>query len=450
MLRIRRGLDIPIAGAPRLLIDTGKPVHSVAVIGFDYHGLKPTMAVQVGDRVKKGQPLFSDKKNPGVQVTAPAAGTVSAINRGERRVLQSVVIEVGDESVPDSAVQFGHCTPAELATLPPERIRETLQASGLWTALRTRPFSKVPAVDATPAHIFVTAIDTRPLAATPFPIIQVQADDFRHGLAVLSRLAHVYLCRAPGTELPGEELPDVTAEIFEGPHPAGLAGTHIHFLYPVDATRTVWTIDYQDVIAIGRLFTTGELYTDRIVALGGPVVKNPRLIRTRLGADLHELTAGELEDGDNRVISGSVLGGRTARGACAYLGRYDLQVSCLAEGHDRPLLHFLRLGRRKHSATRAFLSALFGGPGLLKLDTSTQGSPRAMVPVGSYEAVMPMDLLPTQLLRYLIIGDTEMAQQLGCLELDEEDLALCSYVCPGKYEYGPILRDNLTRIEKEG
>ena len=260
----------------------------------------------------------------------------------------------------------------------------------------------------------------------------------------------MYLCRAPGTELPGEELPDVTAEIFEGPHPAGLAGTHIHFLYPVDATRTVWTIDYQDVIAIGRLFTTGELYTDRIVALGGPVVKNPRLIRTRLGADLNELTAGELEDGDNRVISGSVLGGRTARGACAYLGRYDLQVSCLAEGHDRPLLHFLHLGRRKHSATRAFLSALFGGPGLLKLDTSTQGSPRAMVPVGSYEAVMPMDLLPTQLLRYLIIGDTEMAQQLGCLELDEEDLALCSYVCPGKYEYGPILRDNLTRIEKEG
>lgn len=449
MVRIKRGLDLPIAGAPEQRIDDGKPVHSVAVIGFDYHGLKPTMAVQVGDRVRKGQPLFSDKKNPGVRITAPAGGTVSAIHRGERRVLQSVVIDV-DESAADSAIDFGHCSPSQLPSLAPEKVRETLQASGLWTALRTRPFSKVPAVDATPAHIFVTAIDTHPLSANPVPIIQAQAEAFRDGLTVLTRLAPVFLCRAPGAALPGEDVAGVTTETFEGPHPAGLAGTHIHFLYPVDSTRTVWTINYQDVIAIGRLFTTGELYTDRIVALGGPVVKRPRLIRTRLGADLDALTAGELEDGDNRVISGSVLGGRTSRGACAYLSRYDLQVSCLAEGHDRPLLHFLHLGRRKHSVTRAFLSSLFGGPGILKLDTSTQGSARAMVPVGSYEKVMPMDLLPTQLLRYLIIGDTEMAQQLGCLELDEEDLALCSYVCPGKYEYGPILRDNLTRIEKEG
>jgi len=314
---------------------------------------------------------------------------------------------------------------------------------------RTRPFSKIPAVDATPAHIFVTAIDTHPLAANPVPIIAERADDFRHGLAVLTRLAPVFLCRAPGSALPGEDVKGVTTETFEGPHPAGLAGTHIHFLYPVDATRTVWTVNYQDVIAIGHLFTTGELDTTRVIALGGPVVKKPRLLRTRLGASLDELVANELEPGENRVVSGSLLGGRTARGACAFLGRYDLQVSCLREGTDRQMFHFLRPGFDKHSVSGAFVWKLFGRKPLA-MTTTTNGSPRAMVPTGTYEAVMPLDILPTQLLRSLIVGDTEMAQKLGCLELDEEDLALCTYACAGKYEYGPILRDNLTRIEKEG
>ncbi|MNY14628.1 Na(+)-translocating NADH-quinone reductase subunit A [compost metagenome] len=211
----------------------------------------------------------------------------------------------------------------------------------------------------------------------------------------------------------------------------------------------MWTINYQDVIAVGKLFTSGQLWTERVVALAGPVVDKPRLLRTRLGASLQELTAGELQAGHNRLISGSVFGGRTARGACAYLGRYHLQVSCLREGNDREMLHYLRAGVNKHSVLNVFVSKLMGGK-LFPFTTTTNGSPRAMVPVGNYEEVMPLDILATQLLRSLIVGDTEMAQKLGCLELDEEDLALCSYVCAGKYEYGPILRDNLTRIEKEG
>lgn len=176
----------------------------------------------------------------------------------------------------------------------------------------------------------------------------------------------------------------------------------------------------------------------------------PRLVRTRLGANLDELTAGELKPGKQvRVISGSVFGGRASRGACAYLGRYHLQVSCLEEGTEREMLHYLRPGVDKHSVLPLYVSKLSAGK-LFDFTTSTNGSPRAMVPIGNYEEVMPLDVLPTQLLRALIVGDTEMAQKLGCLELDEEDLALCSYVCAGKYEYGPILRDNLARIEKEG
>jgi len=445
MIRIKRGLDLPIVGEPEQRIEAARPVRSVAVIGFDYHGMKPTMSVQVGDQVKLGQVLFSDKKNPGVLYTAPGAGTVSAIHRGAQRVLQSVVIDLdGDEEE-----VFAQYPLDQLESLSGDQVRENLLRSGLWTALRSRPFSRVPAVDATPSSIFVTAIDTHPLSANPLMVITERAAAFENGLKVLGNLAKVYLCKGDRVALPGEQLAKVQAEAFAGPHPAGLAGTHIHFLDPVNAAKSVWTINYQDVIAIGKLFTSGRLSVERIVALGGPVVERPRLLRTRLGASLDELTAGELQPGYNRVVSGSLLGGRTAHGAFAYLGRYHLQVSCLKEGNERELMHYLRAGTEKHSLLNVFVSRLADDK-RFAFSTSTNGSPRAMVPVGNYEAVMPLDILPTQLLRSLIVGDTEMAQKLGALELDEEDLALCSYVCAGKYEYGPILRDNLTRIEKEG
>ncbi|WP_422909024.1 Na(+)-translocating NADH-quinone reductase subunit A [Pseudomonas sp. MAC6] len=445
MIKIKHGLDLPITGAPVQRIEAARPVRSVAVIGFDYHGMKPTMAVQVGDRVKLGQVLFSDKKAPGVQYTAPAAGVVSAIHRGEKRVLQSVVIDVeGDEQV-----TFEAFAAAQLASIGAPKVREVLLQSGLWTALRARPFSKVPTADAQPSSIFVTAMDTHPLAADPTVVIAEYAADFESGLQVLGNLSKVFLCKADGSNLPGEQLSHVQTQAFAGPHPAGLAGTHIHFLDPVSANKSVWSLNYQDVIAIGKLFTTGQLWTERVVALAGPVVEQPRLLRTRLGASLSELTAGQLQPGTHRVISGSVLGGRTAQGAFAFLGRYHLQVSCLTEGNERELMHYLRAGVNKHSVMNIFVSKLNAAK-KFAFSTTTNGSPRAMVPVGNYEAVMPLDILPTQLLRYLIVGDTEMAQKLGCLELDEEDLALCTYVCAGKYEYGPILRDNLARIEKEG
>ncbi|MDR2689897.1 MAG: Na(+)-translocating NADH-quinone reductase subunit A, partial [Azoarcus sp.] len=390
MIRIKRGLDLPITGAPAQRIEAGRPVKHVALIGFDYHGMKPTVAVQVGDRVKLGQALFSDKKTPGVHFTSPGAGTVSAIHRGEKRVFQSVVIELdGDE-----AVSFAQYTDAELAALDAARLRDILQQSGLWTALRTRPFSKTPAVDATPAAIFVTAIDTHPLAADPAVVIAEYADDFLRGVKILSRLTNtVFLCVAEKSQIPGEGvLPKTRFERFAGPHPAGLPGTHIHFLDPVSAHKTVWHIGYQDVIAIGKLFATGRLWVERVVSLAGPVVRNPRLVRTRLGASLDELTAGELLPGENRVISGSVFGGRAASGDFAFLGRYHAQVSCLKEGREREMLHFLRAGADKHSVLNLFASAL-SRKKKFPFTTTTNGSPRAIVPVENYEAVMPLDIL---------------------------------------------------------
>ncbi len=450
MINIKRGLNLPISGAPVQSVEMAAPARSVALIGFDYHGMRPSMSVEVGDRVKLGQELFSDRKNPGVSYTAPGAGVVSAIHRGERRVLQSVVIDLEGEDGADAALEFARYDDSELEVLDAAAVRANLLASGLWTALRTRPYSKVPAVDAMPSSIFVTAIDTHPLAADPAPLIREYGDDFARGLKVLARIARVVVCHGADLELPFGGLPGVLSEVFSGPHPAGLAGTHIHFLDPVGVSKSVWYLNYQDAIAIGKLFASGRLWVERTVALGGPMVERPRLLRTRLGANLDELCAGQLLPGRQvRVISGSVFGGRTARGACAFLGRYHLQVSCLEEGIERELLHYLRPGVNKHSVMNLYISRLNPSK-RFNFTTSTNGSPRAMVPIGNYEEVMPLDILPTQLLRSLIIGDTEMAQKLGALELDEEDLALCTYVCAGKYEYGPILRDNLERIEKEG
>jgi len=445
---IKKGLTLPLAGAPEQTISQANPVTSVAVLGHEYVGMKPTMLVEEGQRVKLGEALFTDKKTTGVTYTAPGAGIVKSINRGAKRALQSVVIELdGDEEI-----TFTQYAANELPTLSREQVQSNLVESGLWTALRTRPYSRTPALDSEPHAIFITAIDSNPLAADPSFIINHYVDDFRNGLTVLSRLTtgKLHLCQSPQTALPTPDISTIETQTFSGPHPSGLVGTHIHFVAPVNSKKTVWHIGYQDVIAIGKLFITGRLWTERIISLAGPMVNHPRLIRTRLGAHTGELVRGEVQNKRSRIISGSVFNGHTASNWAAYLGRFHMQVSVLEEGTQREVLGWLRPGgTNKYSALNVFFSKIFGKKNL-PLTTSQNGSPRAMVPVGVFESVMPLDILPTQLLRALLVRDTDTAQALGCLELDEEDLALCSYVCSGKYDYGPALRANLTQIEKEG
>ena len=444
MIKITKGLDLPITGEPKQKIAEGQKVTQVAIVGPDYIGMKPTLLVQEGDRVKKGQAVFTDKKTEGVQYTAPAAGVVKSINRGERRVFLSMVIELDGEE----EETFQSYPSDQLSSLTADQVQENLVNSGLWTTLRTRPFSRTPALGSRPQAIFVNAMDTNPLAANPEVIIAEQADAYKSGLQVLKKLTEgkLYVCKAPGANIPRAGLENT--EGFSGPHPAGLAGTHIHFLHPVSQERVVWTVGYQDVIAIGHLFTTGKLSTERVVALGGSQVKSPRLVRTLVGANLSELCADELVEDENRIISGSVFGGRTAADGLGFLGRFHNQVTVLRAGRERNMLHYLRPGLNRFSVMPIYLSKLF--PRKLPFSTSSMGSERAMVPIGSYERVMPLDILPTQLLRAIIVEDIDTATNLGALELDEEDLALCTFVCPGKYEYGPILRKNLTRIELEG
>ncbi|CAG0909109.1 unnamed protein product, partial [Cyprideis torosa] len=390
-MKITKGLDIPISGAPRQVITEGAKVSTIAVVGRDYKGLKPTMLVQEGDHVRIGDVLFEDKKTPGVKFTAPGAGTVRAINRGARRVLQSVVIDLDDEEEAVSYTAYGE---AALDDLTREQVQEQMIESGAWTAFRTRPYGKVPKADAVPHSIFVTAIDTRPLAADPEVIIHAEPEAFENGIRVLRHLTDgkVFVTQKTGVNIPKVNLPKVEYHDFSGPHPAGLVGTAIHFLDPVHAGKSVWYMGYQDVMAVGRLFATGQRSLTRVISLAGPMVKDPRLVKTRQGASTDQLVAGELHSGQARVISGSILAGYRSAGWSAYLGRFNMQPS-------------------------------------YPMTTTQNGSHRAMVPLGTYEEVVPLDILPTQLLRALLVRDTDTAQQLGALELDEEDLSLCTFVC---------------------
>ena len=445
---IKEGLDLPITGGPKQIIEDGNSVSTVAILGTDYVGMKPTMLVSEGESVKLGQALFTDKKNPGVLFTSPGAGVVKAIHRGEKRALLSVVIELKGAA----KVSFDHYKESDLVNLTAEQVKENLVASGLWTTLRTRPYGKTPAIDSTPSAIFVTAIDTRPLAADPAIIIRERSNDFNNGLTVLANLTagKLYVCKATGVDMPVANV--ATVAEFSGPHPAGLPSTHIHFVDSVNINKFVWHLDYQAVIAIGALFTSGKLSVERVISLAGPTVKNPRLIRTRVGANTDDLVAGELlDDVESRVISGSVLYGHTAADWSAFLGCYNNQVSALQEGRARELFGWIVPGKNKYSALNVYTSSVDRKDNrLFPLTTDKNGSNRAIVPVGAYESVMPMDILASPLLKALVIGDSDQAQLLGCLELDEEDVSLFTFVDPGKHDFGPVLRANLTKIEKEG
>lgn len=446
-IKIKKGLDIPIKGEPEKAISDGAEVKTVAAVATDVSGIRPRMAVQEGDRVRLGQVLYHDKRNPEVPFTAPGAGEVIAINRGARRALQSVVIRLDG----DDAESFESWPASELATLDQQTVRKNLIASGLWTTLRTRPFSRIPKPDATPAAIFVTAIDTNPLAIDPAFFIEQDSEAFENGLRVLSRIADcpIYLCTGADSGIRCPEGEQFRHAEFEGPHPAGLVGTHIHFLEPVGKTKTVWHIGYHHVMAFARLFTTGRLPTERLITLCGPMVLKPRVVRTRIGANTVELLDGETVPGNLRVISGSVLGGHRAAGPLAYLGRYQTQLTVLEEDRSRDFLAWMLPGTDRYSQTRAFAGHLLHRD-KFSLTSTQNGSPRAMVSTGAFESLMPLDILATPLLKALLVEDTDRAQELGCLELAEEDLALCSFVCNGKHDYGAYLRMNLTEIEVNG
>lgn len=448
MISIKKGIDLPIAGGIRDpdTVVPWIPDSPVAVLGADFPGLRPTMMIAEGDSVKKGAPLFADKKNPDAPVCAPLAGTIRNVVRGARRRLLAVVIEPSD----DAAVSFAPMTHDEIRAASAQAVKERLCQVGLWTALRQRPFSKIPPTDGTAYAIFVTAMDSNPLAIDPLLALSGRDNDYQAGLEVLSRLTdgQIHVCHAADKTLPDTEVARVSSHAFAGVHPAGLVGTHIHFIEPVGTEKTVWYLDLQDLLAFGQLFRDGTIDSERIISLAGPGVREAKILKTIRGVNLTALLADNLKAGEQRVISGSVFAGRKAEEPTDFLGAYDRQVVVLPEGRASVFLEFLRPGGTVYSRTRAYLGRFLNQA--LPFTTALQGSPRPIVPFGIYEQVMPLDILPTLLLKALLVKDTDTAIALGALELDEEDIALLTYVDPGKHDFGAVLRENLDLIAEEG
>ena len=446
--KLKKGLDLPIAGKPVQAFSQISPVKSVALVGPDYVGMKPKFEVAIGDPVKLGQVLFLDKKKPGIKYTAPGAGKITEINRGEKRAFLSIVIKLDDK---EEAVTFISHNKDKLSALQRDGAIKQLVDSGAWTALRARPFGHVADPETKPHSIFVTAMDTHPIAPDMGKVLEGREVDFQNGLRILTKLTdgRIYLCKRPKADIPVIDSDQVSVEEFSGPHPSGLPGTHIHFLDPVSTNKIVWHIGAQDVAMIGKLFTEGMIDPGRVVAIGGPAAKTPRLIRTRIGASLDDLLNGECKPLDHRVISGSVLSGFTAEGPTAYLGRYNQQIAILPTDKERKLFGWLSLGFELFSNKPILISALLRKKAF-DLTTNLHGGARSIVPIGMYEKVMPLDILPTFLLRSLAVDDIDEVEKLGGLELVEEDLSLCTFVCPSKIDHGANLRRVLTTIEKEG
>jgi Na+-transporting NADH:ubiquinone oxidoreductase subunit A len=419
---IKSGLDLSIAGAAAGDTVHAKTAGSAAILGRDFPGIRFELLAEQARPVKAGEALARDRHRPDIVFTAPVSGTVGSINRGARRALVSLTI-VGDGS--DDAVGF------DVADDPGrDAIRSLMLTSGLWPSLRTRPYGHIPDPAGEPKALLVTAIDSEPLAPDPVRVIAAQAAEFRRGLDAASRLtaSPLYLCQAAGADIPTGESGDIRIAEFDGPHPAGLPGTHIHRLCPIGFDGAeVWHIGYQDVIALGALMLNGCLWPKRIVSLAGPAVASPRLIAIAPGADLDEVVADELGDDGARVISGSVLSGHMAAGTEAYLGRYDRQITAISEALD--------------DAMWPWRKDVF--------DTALGGEPGPLIPTEDFERVAPPGILAVPLLRALLVGDVDRARELGALELVEEDLMLLSYVCPSKTDYASLLRSVLEQLHRE-
>ncbi|MFZ1288876.1 MAG: Na(+)-translocating NADH-quinone reductase subunit A [Melioribacteraceae bacterium] len=447
VIKIKKGLNLPINGEPKNFIDSTKKVSKVGILGSDFNGLKPTFSVAVGEKVKLGQLLFADKKVEGIKFTSPASGTITEINRGDKRVFLSLVIDIEG----NDEVVFKNYSETQIPSLTRDEVKDQLIESGLWISLRERPMSKIANPSIVPNSIFITAMDSNPLAPNVSFILKGKENSFKNGLRVLSKLTDgtLFLCKDENSEIPSVQLPNLTEQEFSGIHPKGLAGTHIHFLDPVSRTKKVWYINAQDVAAIGNLFTTGKIDTERIISLVGPSVNNPRYIKTRIGASISEICNNELNEKRNRTISGSVLSGKSTNKEENYLGRYHQQISVIEEHNNRDFLGWMNPAKNLFSVKNVLFSSLSSSR-KYDFSTSLNGGERAIVPIGSYEKVMPLDILPTFLLRSLAVDDIEDSEKLGCLELDEEDLALCTFVCPSKIDHGQNLRRNLNLIDKEG
>lgn len=448
-IKIKKGLDICLKGSPLQKMADATSIEEYAVKPTDFVGMTPKLMVKEGDAVKAGSPLMHDKQNEGIVLSSPVSGTVKAVVRGEKRAIMAVVI------ASDGKHESEQFTVAEPAKLGKEEVINELRAAGALSLLRQRPFGTVANPEVMPKAIFVSGFDSAPLGVDYDYMLQGREDDLQFGMTALSRIAKVYLGLKP-SQKEGKlaQLRNVEVNYFEGKHPAGLVGTQIAKLDPINKGEVVWTINIQDVAILGHIFAAGEYRPLKMVALAGPVVENPQYFQVYAGARMSEVTKNVKAE-NVRFVSGNVLSGAKIE-KDGFIGYYDCEVSVLEEGNKYDFMGWLMPGFKKYSASRTFLSGFFKGCKCGKkflegreVNTGLHGSVRPLVVTGQYEEVMPLDIYPMQLIKACIVGDIDLMENLGIYEVEPEDFALCEFVDTSKTEIQAIIREGLEKIRKD-
>lgn len=438
---IRKGHDIRIAGVPTQEVTSIPGSETVAISPKKFRGVKPKLLVNEGDTVQIGSPLFFDKTKPDVKWASPANGTVKTIQFGARRIIEKIEIKVnGSESIIGQSF-----TSEQLASTNRTVILNRILEANLFPLIRQRPFNKVANPMDSPRDIFISALNTAPLSVDLDPVIESEKAAFQAGVTALSKLTDGSVVV---TSKKAMELHDAEVQTISGPHPAGNVGIQIHHSKSIKPGEIIWSVNAQHVITLGKLFLNGSYSPDILVTIAGPGAKNPQTVFAKVGASIGSLILNQDLSEPTRLISGNVLTGETVE-VDNFLGFYDSSVSIVLDSVKRPFMGMLAFGnsKSKYSLTNTFLTF---GEKLFNFNTAQNGELRAIVPINSWENVLPMDVYPNALYRAILAQDIEEMEQLGIWECDDEDFALCSFSCPSKIDVGKVIRDGLNMLEAEG
>lgn len=446
IIKIKKGVNIKLKGAAEMVFASVPSPATFAIKPTDFHGLVPKLLVKVGDEVKAGTILFEDKYQPKIKFSSPVSGEIADIVRGEKRRLLEIKI------LPDKEIRYEQFNTSDPNKLSGEEIKNLLLQSGLWATIRQRPYDVIANPDKKPKAIFISTFNSAPLAPDYDFIVHGHGDVFQIGLDAIKKLTDgkVHLGINADVKSSGvfRNSKNVELNYFSGPHPSGNVGVQIHHIDPINKGETVWYLNPQDVLVIGRFFKEGKLDATKIIALTGSAVKKPRYYKTILGSCIKEFLKDNINDtGHLRYISGNVFTGKKIN-PDGHLGFYDDQITVIPEGDKAEFMGWLAPGLEKFSMSKTFFSWLFPNKEY-SLDTNLHGEERPFVMTGQYEKVFPFNIYPQQLLKAIIVGDLELMENLGIYEVAPEDFALCEFVCTSKINSQEIVRKGLDYVQKE-
>ena len=447
--KLKKGIDIPLTGSPVMDVKTIDKVSILKIHPVDIKGIKPKVLVNEGESVKTGSTLFYDKVLDGVNFVSPGTGTVQSIKLGDRRVVEEICIDTSGKD--EEFEQSESFSSEEILSLDKSKLIEILKRTGCWTYIRQRPFSKIANPVDEPKAIFISAFNSAPHAIDYEFIFNSNSNGLQEGLNALNVLTkgnvHISVDGKKKNSV-FENLKHVQIHQFSGPHPSGNVGIQIHHIDPINVGEVVWYVDFQDVMAIGKQLINGKYSTIKYISISGEGVKNPSYAKVRRGTTLSNVLENNLNDGTYRYISGDVLTGKKVNLSDG-LGFYNSQISSIPEGGEREFIGWLKPGKNKYTVSNTYISRLFPKKEW-SLNTLNNGDLRAIVPLGTWERVLPMNIYPNYLVRSILAKDIEEMEDLGIYECDEEDFTLCSFVCQSKIPVHEIIRDGLKFIEQEG